>query len=348
MSPLISESGTTAVSDEDKANVLNQFFSSVYTREEKHNLPDREEASRSSGTTIIDICITPQAVENKLKDLNVCKAQGPDGIPARVLKELSHELAIPLSIVFNKSIEEGSIPEDWKKAHVIPIFKKGTRTDPGNYRPVSLTCIICKVLESIVRDVIVDHMNKNELFSKCQHGFRSHRSCITQLLEVIEDLTQALEDHETVDIIYLDFKKAFDSVPHERLLIKLLSYGIAGPVLRWIRDFLTHRKQKVRVNKVFSKESDVLSGIPQGSILGPILFTMFINDLPDCVDSTCKIFADDTKLYNNPSKSSVLQNDLDNLQHWSEKWNLYFNAKKCKVLHIGKNNPEKDCYEKRR
>ena len=185
-------------------------------------------------------------------------------------------------------------------------------------------------------------MNQNKLFSECQHGFRSHRSCITQLLEVMEDVTKAVENKEPIDMIYLDFKKAFDSVPHERLLTKLAAYGITGPILCWIRDFLSERKQRVRVGKCYSKKADFLSGVPQGSILGPILFTVFINDLPDCVQNICKVFADDTKIYGNPHKSDTLQEDLNKLQLWSETWNLYFNASKCKVLHIGKQNPEID------
>ena len=149
-----------------------------------------------------------------------------------MLKELSEELALPLCILFNKSLESGEVPEDWKTAVVTAIFKKGTRSDPGNYRPVSLTCVVCKVLESIVRDVLVNFMNSNKLYSPCQHGFRKQRSCITQLLEVMEDLTQLIEEKESIDIIYLDFKKAFDSVPHNRLLCKLKAYGINGNMIK--------------------------------------------------------------------------------------------------------------------
>ena len=299
------------------------------------------EAERSQGITLMDMQVTPEAVCKKLKNLNPNKAQGPDAIPSRVLKELHKELSLPLSTLFNKSITEGVIPKDWKEANVTAIFKKGSRSDPSNYRPVSLTCVTCKVLESLIRDVIVEYMSGYKLYSDCQHGFRQKRSCITQLLEVMEDLTNMIENRNTIDIIYLDFRKAFDTVPHERLLLKLKSYGISGNLLIWIKQFLNDRTQKVKVGKEFSKEKNVISGIPQGSVLGPVLFTIFINDLPEVINSTCKIFADDTKLYDSSLQSDSIQVDLIHIQEWSHTWQLYFNTEKCKVLHMGKNNPKK-------
>ena len=153
--------------------------------------------------------------------MNKGKAQGPDEVPLRVLLELS----IPLSILFNKSLETGKIPTDWKDANVVAIFKKGTKSVPGNYRPVSLTCVICKLLESFIRDVIVHHMNKYNIYSNCQHGFRKRR-----LLQVMEDFTQFIENKSAFDVIYLDFQKAFDQVPHHRLLSKLAGIGISGNI----------------------------------------------------------------------------------------------------------------------
>ena len=284
--------------------------------------------------------MTPLAVKDKLDKLKSNKAQGPDQLPPRVLKELSDELSIPLTVLFNKSLESGTLPTDWKTADITAIFKKGTKSDPGNYRPVSLTCVLCKVLESIIRDEIVEHMTKQKLFSDCQHGFRRKRSCITQLLLVMEDLTKLVEEGSPFDIVYFDFKKAFDTVPHQRLLAKLKAYGIGGSVHRWIEGFLKDRKQRVRVGKDFSSYTSVLSGIPQGSILGPILFTIFINDLPDCAQSQCYIFADDTKIYNKSENHDQIQNDIDSFLKWSDTWCLYFNAGKCKVMHAGKKNPE--------
>jgi len=339
VSPLKTPSGDVTESDIDKANVLNDFFSSVFTKENCEDMPPDHEAERSEGITLNDIQVTPKAVADKLKNLNSNKAHGPDGIPSRVLKELYSELSVPLSILFNKSIHEGVVPQDWREATVTAIFKKGTRCDPGNYRPVSLTSIVCKTLESLIRDVLVSYMNENKLYTECQHGFRQHRSCITQLLEVMEELTTLIDNKNDIDIIYLDFSKAFDSVPHERLILKLKSYGITGFVLQWIESFLKDRVQRVRVGRDQSGSKDVISGIPQGSILGPILFTIFINDLPDVIQSYIKIFADDTKIFNSPQNSNIIQQDLNSLQQWSDTWQLKFNANKCKVLHIGKQNP---------
>jgi len=255
------------------------------------------------------------------------------------LKELCSELALPLCILFNKSITNRYVPVDWKNANVTAIFKKGTRTDPGNYRPVSLTSIICKILETFVKETFIEHFQTNNLYSQCQHGFRAKRSCVTQLLEVMEDFTQMIDGNDPFDILYFDFRKAFDTVPHERLLIKMQSYGITGDLLDWTRSFLTNRFQKVKVNNSFSSNEQVPSGIPQGSILGPILFTIFINDIPVSLSSVCKIFADDTKIYNSANKNDIVQSDVNKLVLWTETWNLFFNAQKCKVMHIGKNNP---------
>ena len=337
ISPLDKKDGSKATSDEDKANVLNEYFASVFTKENLNNIPDYTPHS----VNICDIRVTPTAVQKKLSKLDPSKAQGPDKIPSRILKELSNELAQPISFLFNATLETGQLPEDWKKAEVIAIYKKkGKKSDPANYRPVSLTCILCKVLEDIIRDCIVDHMNNQNIYSPSQHGFRKQMSCMTQLLEVMNDFTKMIENGSDIDVIYLDFKKAFDSVPHVRLLNKLSAYGIQGEILNWIRSFLTNRQQKVRVGGAISTPEPVVSGIPQGSILGPILFTIFINDLPDNIESKCKIFADDTKIYNDPGNANILQDDLSKLQTWSEKWQLGFNITKCKVLHIGKKNPE--------
>ena len=182
-------------------------------------------------------------------------------------------------------------------------------------------------------------MTENELYSECQHGFRKKRSCITQLIEVYDKLTELLDNGKSIDIVYLDFKKAFDSIPHERLLLKMKGYGITGQTLNWVRSFLTGRKQRVKIGDSFSNMTDVTSGIPQGSILGPVLFTIFINDLPGALKVHCKVFADDTKIYDDTGKREEIQNDLFKMQEWTQNWNLYFNVAKCKVMHIGKKNP---------
>ena len=352
---LLKPDGLLTTNDQEKCKVLNDFFSSVFTREDLNNVPklpkrNKEQFMGPDGllTTkehfLKDVVISREAVEKKLNNLNPNKATGPDKLPALILKELASELSTPLHIIFNKSISEGYVPGKWRTAEVTGIFKKGSKNLASNYRPVSLTCILCKVLESFIRDALLNYMEENKMFSKCQHGFRRHRSCVTQLLEVMNDLSSFEEDKIDFDILYLDFAKAFDTVPHQRLINKLEAYGVEGAILKWISSFLSNRTQRVRVNNSYSNSTPVHSGIPQGSVLGPVLFTIYINDLPDVVESICKIFADDTKLYGPTQNSSIIQNDLKSLMKWSRLWLLGFNVPKCSVLHMGKNNPENKYY----
>ena len=339
---LLKPDGSLTTSNKEKADTLNEFFSSVYTKEDTSNMP--KISDHNNDTYLTDLFLTEAAVRDKLNNLDPNKATGPDGIPSIILKELSTELCSPLCVIFNKSIQEGQIPSDWKSAEVTAIFKKGAKNLSSNYRPVSLTCISCKVLESFIRDQIQDYMEFNKFFSGCQHGFRRHRSCVTQLLEVLNDFTSFLDEKLDIDVMYLDFSKALDTVPHKRLLIKLQAYGISGKVLNWVSSFLSNRSQRVRVNDDYSEWSSVHSGIPQGSILGPVLFIIFINDLPENVHNCCKIFADDTKLYGPSSNNASLQNDILSLMKWSNDWQLKFNTSKCGVLHIGKNNVENEYF----
>ena len=183
--------------------------------------------------------------------------------------------------LFRQSLDEGKLPEDWKKANVTALFKSIERKIPENYRPISLTSVVCKLMERIIRNKIVDLMESNNLFAKEQHGFRAGRSCTTQLLEFMEEVTEAIDRGEKVDVIHLDSAKVFDMVPHKRLLSKLKGYGIKGKIYDWIKDFLSNRKQRVVIHGKFSNCIHVTSGIHQGSVLGPILFLIFINYLPD-------------------------------------------------------------------
>ena len=195
-------------------------------------------------------------------------------------------------------------------------------------------------MESIVRDAIVSHTANNGLFVDEQHGFVPMRSCSTQLLLALESWCDILDNGGLVDVIYTDFAKAFDTVPHERLAVKMEAFGITGKILRWVKSFLHNRRQKVCIEGVESKWGAVKSGIPQGSVLGPTLFVLFINDMPEEVTNMCKLFADDAKISSDiTSSNSSLQDDLNNLTKWADRWNLPLNTSKCKCLHIGKSNP---------
>jgi hypothetical protein len=252
-------------------------------------------------------------------------------------------IAPALTTIFNKSLQTGTVPADWKEANVTPIFKKGSKTAPENYRPVSLTSVSCKVLESLIKDEMLNHLKKHKLIRKSQHGFLPGRSCTTNLLEFLEKATQAVDNGEAFDAVFLDFAKAFDKVPHARLLKKLRAHGIDGQLYRWVANWLVGRRQRVVLGGEFSAWIEVLSGVPQGSVLGPLLFLIFINDIDDAAAAVdiLRKFADDTKLGNtirSEADHRQLQEALNNLTNWSEKWGMSFNVKKCKVVHFGRSN----------
>ena len=230
------------------AEVLNTFFASTFTREQADMVPDP--AIRGFTSELKNVRFTPHQIKRKIRDLKPHSAAGPDGIGPQLLKKLQDVLAEPLAAVMNKSMISGMVPEDWKMANVTPIFKKGGRDDPANYRPVSLTSVPCKLMESLIKEKIVSHLEKNKLISKSQHGFMRGRSCTTNLVEFMNKLTEAMDNSTPVDVVYLDFAKAFDKVPTRRLLKKLHAHGIRGGLLRWICQWLTGRHQRVVLNGV--------------------------------------------------------------------------------------------------
>jgi len=221
----------------------------------------------------------------------------------------------------------------WKTANVCPIFKKGTKGDPGNYRPVSLTSVTCRLLESIIKDKVTEHLIENGLIRNTQHGFMPGKSCATNLVEFMDTVTRAADEGKAVDIFYLDFAKAFDKVPRQRLLNKMRAKGIHAGIIKWIEAWLTGRTQRVSVQGEQSEECDVESGVPQGTVLGPTLFTIYIDDLETEIERRklevlIKKFADDTKGAKSIQKqedSHKLQEALDCLCEWADKWGMSFN-----------------------
>ena len=337
--------GEKTMGDKQKANLLNNFFSSVFTKEDLSNMPEFER--REITDEMKDLTITENMVVKKLKNLNPNKSGGMDGISPRVLMEAAEAIKTPVTIIMNKSLKEGHLPQSWKDATVTPIYKKGKKTSPGNYRPVSLTSVLCKVTESIIREHIMDHLYRNKLLTDSQHGFVRKRSCMTQLLECMDEWTRMLDSGGNVDVVYMDYAKAFDKVAHRRLLKKLQGYGMNEQLQRWIGSFLSGRRQKVTVNGEESQWAEVLSGVPQGSVLGPVLFICYINDLPEEIKTNVKLFADDTKVFADTSKDengNVLQEDITRLDIWAQLWQLSFNASKCKVMHIGTKNQKRKYY----
>ena len=289
------------------------------------------------------ISISEEGVRSLLRGLDPNKAPGPDGVTPRILKELDDELAPSFALLYQSSLNSGSVPQDWRSANVTPIFKKGERYRPENYRPISLTSVPCKVLEHIVVHTVMEYAETHGIIKEEQHGFRKRRSCESQLLGLVDELSECLASGKQTDILVMDFAKAFDKVCHALLLHKLSHFGITGSVNNWIRGFLNDRKQAVVVEGATSGLIPVESGVPQGSVLGPCLFLLYINDLPENLTSTTRMFADDTACHRDitsPIDQQSLQSDLDLMAEWERKWLMSFHPEKCLTLHVTrKQNP---------
>ena len=340
--PLRDPEGKLVSVDLKKAELLNNYFTSVFTIEDTSQIP--EPIIKYEGPQLLDkITFTVEDVKKKIKKLNKFKSPGPEGIHPREIKELEEELAPHFYNIFRKSADQRKAPQGWKLGNVPPVYKKGPREEPGNYRPICLTPVPCKIFESIIADLIVKHIEENKLMLNSQHGFRHNRSCLTNLLEFFHSMFSIYDNSRAIDVLYLDFQKAFDKVPHKKLMAKIRALGITEEVADWIEDWLRNRKQRVVINGEASEWADVTSGVPQGSVLGPLLFLIYINDIDIGLSSRIAKFADDTKLGINaadPADIEALHNDLKKLGEWSKRWQMPFNTEKCKVMHIGNNNPQ--------
>ena len=259
-------------------------------------------------------------------------------MPCHFMKELPPLLVPILTAIFQQSMDTGVLPSSWLTAYVTPIFKKGSTCLPENYRPVSLTCVACKLLEHVICSHIRDHLDRQGILSTFKPGFRAMYSCETQLAVTIHDILNIRDRGIQSDIAILDLSKAFDKVPHKRLLGKLRLYGINDNILTWIESFLRGRTQRVIIDGQFSSNSEVTSGVPQGTVLGPLLFLLYIPSVLE-PSTKCCLFADDCLVYREIRSSEdqvSLQKDLDTLEQWSIQWGMLFNAKKCNIMTVSR------------
>ena len=284
-----------------------------------------------------NIVISVKEVESILKNLHPSKSPGRDGLTSRLLKEVASKISSPITKIFNKSLNSGIFPTKWKDSNLTPIFKSGQKDVIANYGGIALLPILSEVLERCVHSRILNLIEP--YLSPSQHGFRRYRSCVTQLLHYVHNLATSLDAGEQIDNIYLDMEKAFDRVPHEKLLYKLEYLGIRNPLLHWIGDYLTDRRHRPSIDGISSDCKYVSSGVPQGSIIGPILFLLYINDIGSELspETLLPLYADDAKcsrVIQGHLDRGILQQHLSTLHQWSETWGMKFNTKKCKHLCI--------------
>ncbi len=271
-----------------------------------------------------------------IDDIKPNASSGPDEIPVTLLKNCKEAIAIPIHLIWSKSLASEEAPAFYKFSNVSPLHQKDSKALPSNYRPISLTSHVIKVFERIIRKKLVLHLEMNNLICNKQHGFRSGRSCLTQLLHHFDDVLESLTNNCDFDSIYLDYAKAFDKVDHKLLIRKLHLYAINPKIIKWIESFLSDRKQAVVVDGHLSFLALIISGVPQGTVLGPILFLIFINDIEHCITkSIIRCFADDTRV----SKSvtceqdvSLLQDDLFSVIQWSERNNMTLHMDKFEYM----------------
>ena len=330
------------------ANILQHQFCSVFSDPNcsSKTIPTFKVPPLISSDT--EPVLTPDKIVEAISEIKLDSAPGTDGIPAILLKRCATSLCVPIHLLWSESMSSCIVPSFYKTGFVSPLFKKGSRCEPSNYRPVTLTSHIVKVYERVVRKHMVHYLETNNLLTDKQHGFRSNRSCLTQMLDHFDDIYEGFIRGEDTDSIYLDYTKAFDKVDLDLLILKLKKYGFGNKLVDWIQSFLSDREQVVVLSGVHSDIAKVLSGVPQGTVLGPLLFILFINDLEQVVtSSTVSFFADDTRVSKQIScyeDCMLLQDDLYKILDWSRRNNMKLHEQKFELLnHL--HNSKSSIYE---
>ncbi len=340
IAPLRDSDGIVQLSDADKCDVLAKYYSSMFSQD---NL--LQYAMPLASVNKLSVIVTdPVDTYRILREMPAKTSMGPDGIPSCVLKNCSVSLALPLSMLYNLSFSSGTVPSVWKHAHIVPIYKKGVRSEPSNYRPVSLVSNIGKGPEELVCKSVLSHCVQNKLLCDEQFGFLPGRSAIGQLIDCFDIVTKALDEDLCVDIVYLDLTKAFDSISIRKLLLKLESLGISGKLLQWLHSYLTVRTQAVKIGDNLSATAPVLSGVPQGTKLGPLLFLLYLEDIVPAIPVSVliRIFADDIKLlyvFKRNAPPIELQSALISCASLLTDLDLSLQPTKCQVFHLGRDNP---------
>ena len=342
--PSLKYEDRTAETDKEKVNLFNDFFTDVFSKD-NGLLPDIN--FDENPTKMPDLYFEEIDVYNVIEKLAPKFSTGPDLLNNFFIKKCAFFIASPIKKIMNVSLATGKIPKYWKIANVIPIYKnKGSNQDVSNYRPISLTSNVSKIFEKLICEKIMKFCRQHNIISGNQHGFMSMRSTLTQLFSSLNLYTTEIDLRNCIDVIYLDLAKAFDSVSHPKMIHKFEKYGISGNTLNIIKDFLKDRKQRVTLNECFSAWSDVESGVPQGSAIGPLLFILFINDSENVIlNSIMKYFADDSKIIKvirGLIDQQQLQDDLDSFAEWCNSWQLNISVGKCAFQSFGQKDLESE------
>lgn len=325
--------------EKDMAECLVTNFKSVFVEE----TPPNPAPHQIANSNILNIQFSQEEIEKVLMQLDPNTSMGPDGVHPLLLKECAATIAYPIRLIATKSMVEGALPIQWKSSNITPIFKKGVHSEPLNYRPVSLTSVVCKAIERIVVTRLNQYLQDNHIINDCQYGFQKGKSVEEQLLLTYNDITRWYDEGHPVDLVLFDFAKAFDTVNHVILLKKLHKIGIKGNVLKWLQSFLTGRKMCVVIAGTKSASVPVTSGVPQGSVVGPILFIIFVNHLMSNMKNKVMMFADDLKLYiklphpRGENNVTYGQEDINRLVDSASSWGLRLNSSKCVVLRFRRN-----------
>ncbi|MCG8048538.1 MAG: reverse transcriptase domain-containing protein [Candidatus Thiodiazotropha endolucinida] len=339
--PPLSRNGHVDIHPLDKAETLNHHFANISRVDSPPPLPNLQYTPNFSFSNIE---VGEQDIKDQLHLLNPSKPGGPDEIMPKLIKLTGTSLIRPLALLFNKSLSLGRVPTEWKMANISAIFKgKGSDQDPTNYRPISITSCLGKLMEKIIFKYLYNYLEQNNILTKHQSGFRPNDSTVNQLLEIYHTILESLDKGKEIKFIFCDVSKAFDKVWHDGLLHKLQKYGIGGNLLEWFKSYLSDRKQRV-INEGYKSQWDATSaGVPQGSVLGPYLFLLYINDIVDSIQCNIRLFADDTSLFTvveNNNSIKLLNEDLQSIAQWANQWCITLNPVKTKsMLFTRKRNP---------